>query len=110
MKLQHFVRNVRSIGVPAKIARASTGEMDALPRALSQAFGTRTPEMIINEYGMNGREFVVLAGDLVHLKEPKQLDTISDGSGRYVIGSVVSFLEEGSGKIMGYRIYSKGRQ
>lgn len=110
MKLVHFARNVRTIGVPGKIERPAESISDVLPKVLSQAFGTRTPEMIVNEYGMNGREFVILAGDLANLKEPKQLDLLTDGSGRYVAGSASALLEEGTGKIMGYRVYARGRK
>lgn len=109
MKLTHLVRLVRSVGVPVKIEQASTGDIVTIPRALSQAFGGRTPEAIVNAYGTSGREFVVLKADLKTMDKIRDLDVLIDGSGRYVAASATPLLEEGTGTVMGYRVYARGR-
>lgn len=86
----------------AKAPQTVTGPIKILQQSTSKA-----PEAIVNAYGVNGREFVILASDLPDT--PEKFDTITSDSGVFVINDVIPLMGEGIETVIGYRCYSKGK-
>lgn len=111
MKLREFNKLVRALGTPAVLEQAEDGTRTEIAKVLGQSTtkSANGNEYIANQFGEFGREFVLRAADIPGGKI-KQFDTIIDNSGRYVVSVQMPLLEDGTGNIMGWRCYSKGRK
>lgn len=88
--------------IQAKAPQTST----PLARVLTQSTSKST-EAIVQAYGVNGREFVFLS-DALPLT-PERFDAIQIGGERYALDTVVPLHEDGTGLLMGWRCYAKGK-
>lgn len=68
---------------------------------------SKAPEAIVNSYGVNGREFVFTLASLP--TAPEKFDSVTFSGERYVLEVAIPLHEHGSGALMGWRCYSKGR-
>lgn len=108
MRFQDLNSIVRRLGSPATFKQADPETDIALPKVLHQSTA-KAQESIVNQYGVSGREFVVLAKDFPAGFKIKKYDAIHCAAGTFVLVDPMPLLEEGTGKVMGWRAYSKGK-
>lgn len=67
------------------------------------------PEKIVNAYGVDGWQVQIAASDLP--LAPAKFDVFTDSEGgKFVIEEVVAHKQRGSGAVVHYTCYAKGRQ
>lgn len=107
MTKSEFDTVINTLGVPATHTMAKApNTITAVPKLTIQGVG-RAEEAIINAYGVTARQIVIKAASL--LTPPEKFDVISIGSERHVIEAVMQKYETGSGDVMGYSCYCKGK-
>lgn len=106
MKRAEFNRLITGLGTYAEITHAKTGTVDPVTYCLSQSTSKAT-DALINQYGVNGREFVFRSGDVT--SPPLRLDAIAISGDKYVFDVVIPLYEAGTGALIGYRAYAKGK-
>ena len=64
-------------------------------------------ETLVNAYGVNGRTIELLASALP--TPPEKMDQITFGGEKYTVSDVVPMHERGTGSIISYLMFMKGR-
>jgi hypothetical protein len=69
---------------------------------------SKSAEAIVNSYGVNGQSFMLHVDDVPEM--PVKFDSFTDANGEeYVIDSVIHHHERGSGVLVYFTCYSKGK-
>jgi|GEM_PF-4040216 len=98
---------IQALGQSATHIQAKAPNVETVvPRMLSQSTSKAT-ESIVQAYGVNGREFVLLVTALP--QAPERFDAIVTGDERYALDTVIPLHEEGTGELMGWRCFAKGK-
>lgn len=95
---------IDTIGVPASLQVSKTGAVVSLRRVGFASVG-RMEEALVNAYGVTGKVITVKAADA----EPVRLDRIVVLGESYTIDAVNPIHAPGSGTVVAYRCYVKGK-
>lgn len=105
MKKAELASLITVLGTSVNLEMIASGAKPAL-KVLTQSVGKLT-EALINSYGVNGREFVFGVDDLPY--PPEKFDVVTLDGERFVIDVPQTLREDGSGLIIGWRAYAKGK-
>lgn len=98
---------VQTLGQPVVFLQAKPpATSTAIAKCATQST-SKAMEPIVNAYGVNGREFIILQRDLT--TAPEKFDAVSFQGERYVLDTVVPLHEHGTGALMGWRAFSRGK-
>lgn len=117
MRLYQFTKLVRALGMKGSFFKVRPNESTDLEFKLSKVLNQSTSKAstdIVNQYGVTGREFVMMNSDLFDpitqtYFVPKKYDYFVIDGLTFIIDDPMPLFEEGTGKVMGYRAYSKGK-
>lgn len=112
MRFRDLNSIVQKLGCPGTLVAANgpnTPEVHyTLPKVLTQSTA-KAQESIVNQYGVSGREFVILAKDLPAGYKLKKYDSVQCAAGNFVLVDPMPLIEEGTGNVMAWRAYAKGK-
>lgn len=95
-------------GLPLTWAQAKAPNQSALVAKAIRQSTSKAAEAIVNAYGVNGQSIMVAAQDLP--EAPVKFDSFTDTNGeKYVVDSVIHHNERGSGELIYFTCYCKGK-
>lgn len=106
MKKAELKRIVTGMGILAVLTHSNSGVIDSALHCLTQSTSKAT-DALVNQYGVNGREFVIDADEVT--APPVRLDSIAVNETKYVFDAVMPLYEDGTGALIGFRAYAKGK-
>lgn len=108
LTLAEFQALANATGSPVNWSQAKApNQTAAVSKAIVQST-KKSEEPIVNAYGVNGKSVQVAVTDLP--VAPEKFDTFTDAYGaRYVVDLVVTHAARGSGEIVSFTCYSKGK-
>lgn len=102
-----FAKNLSVLGKPVTWEQAKPPHATASLSGILQSTA-KTQEAMVNAFGVNGVSIQVAASDFP--VAPEKFDTFTDANGhRYVIDTVVPHESRGSGLLVSFTCYSKGK-
>lgn len=107
LTLAEFRTLANATGIPAVWEQAQApNQTAAIGKAIVQST-SKAAEPIVNAYGVNGKSIQVAAADLP--TAPLKFDAFVVQGNRYVIDTVIEHKERGTGAVIHYTCYSRGR-